>query len=83
MQRSYSCTCVLCCYCVVCTTVGPTILIIIIIITDLQILGCELHQNTFGIRALPRKGLEIGKEGKAQGGIGMVRDEEGLKGKED
>jgi len=27
--------------------------------------------------------LEIGKEGKAQGGIGMVRDEEGLKGKED
>jgi len=54
-QNLHSGEVIKCCIDVVCTSIK---------LTDLQILGCELHQNTFGGRALP---------GPAGGAIALPR----------
>jgi len=48
--------------------------------TDLQILGCELHQNAFGSRALP--GLAGGSYGAPQDSLAVITGRRGREKKE-
>ena len=64
------------------------------LLTDLQILGCEMHKNAFGSRALPRPAGELqrsprplsrykgkGREERGRKGLGIGRRGMGGKGR--